>query len=194
MSNEGIAARNLFMDQQASDRFYKRGRYNQETLYASYKEKFEELVSSMGTGAGSEAGGAAQGEKFLNAVNELNNEFMGLGLAGNYLSSGAWEVSSTTRIINSGLINANVSQTTVEPIGDVITQSDNSYDDKADAISMNIWNSNHREYVNKWREEKRAKQDVLLRLQKRQKDIYLAQQQRVKQKLFLIAICFRKNC
>lgn len=166
-SSAGQAARAQFLDQLAYDRFMQRGRYSYEWLYPQYGDALERLRSEYLNMNNLENGGGAEGTgvQFLEALLKLNNEYMGLGLGSNYLSSGTDYVTNSTLQTDYG---SNLYKQLQAMNG-----TSAMMEDKANAFSKKnfdpfeagtqAWiednNARQRDYVKKWREDKWEKID-----------------------------------
>lgn len=91
MSSEGQAQRQSFLNQLDWDRSLQRGRFSYTFLYNNYKTAIDELYQTHFSGINRDN----SGYKFLEDLLKLNNNFMGLGLSSEYLSSGMDYVSQS---------------------------------------------------------------------------------------------------
>ena len=145
------------------------GPYSQSAMYESYKEKLASLYANVYGGGvmGEDESGSGHGGRdvqYMNALYELNNEYIGMGLANNSLSSGMSVVSFNTIINNQGLVfnltNQNGEAATFAA-ADGVTAHPINFDARADMYSNNAFNNTHREYIDKWRAKKWAEQDAI---------------------------------
>ena len=129
------------------------GPYSQSAMYESYKEKLASLYANVYGGGvtGEDDSGSGHGGKdvqYMNALYELNNEYIGMGLANNSLSSGMSVVSFNTIINNQGLVQDLTSQNgeaqKMAEMAGAIGHTLN-FDAQCDAYSNNAFNASSKE-------------------------------------------------
>ena len=161
-SQQGMQQRELFMkfynDEQKYLQVIHAGKYSQNYIYASYKEAFDDLTATYYSGSKGES--SVGDVSYLNAVYELNNEYIGMGLASDVLGSGVYNISEATRSVHSDLVERNQTQngnTGTYSAADAVTAHPLNFDAQADMYSNNAFNASSKEVRLGALEKSRAK-------------------------------------
>jgi RHS repeat-associated protein len=168
MSSAGQAQRQQFLSQLDYDRAMQRGRFSYEWLYPQYQDAIERLRHEYLTMNDLENGGGAEktGVQFLEALLKLNNDYMGLGLGSEFLSSGTDYVTRSTvqSDYGSGLYKKlQAMNGTTAKMEDMDNSFHNKYFDPFEASTqqwMDNNNARQRDYVNKWQKDKWDRMDA----------------------------------
>ena len=165
MSDAGQAKAKRWFSQLDEDKYFHRGRFSFEFVYANYTAALDKLwqdhFSSSWMSDFNEF-------HFLEDLYKLNNQFMGLGLDADVLSSGRDEYSQSTLDCKYGrdlmwdLTSQNGSRQKGQDMANAAyaLHDPGTWNfDNVEGAWINACNQRQRDFVNNWREEKHRKMD-----------------------------------